>query len=167
MSWYIGMLPPETSELGAVAHGPAILAQLPGVIIGLRTIMAYTSGLEIAVMVAASGAQASLVERQFVAPAEIDPSSGLPSRGPILGENLRLSAADDSTEQPTPRRNTAARSRSGFYRREYLFVTSELPTSSQLRYLIAWPSVGIRPFTVEVAIPEPEDIRRRIITLPH
>ncbi|KAF0957227.1 hypothetical protein MLGJGCBP_00026 [Rhodococcus sp. T7] len=60
MSWHIGMLPPETSDLGAIAHGPAVLARSPGLQVGLRTIIAYKGGLEIAVVVVATGAHADV-----------------------------------------------------------------------------------------------------------
>lgn len=167
MAWHIGMLPPETSDLGAIAHGPAVLARSPGLQVGLRTIIAYKGGLELAVMVIATGAHADVAERQYRAPAEIDPVTGRPNPQPVFGVAFRFSAADDSTEQPFPRRSTAARSKPGVFRREFLYTTSELPRSTLVRYLVAWPQVGLSATTVELTLPDPDDLRRHIIPMPN
>lgn len=63
----------EELELPAIAHGPAILARSTGLVIGLRDIVAYSTGLQISVVALATGVHAEAAARQFRAPAEIDP----------------------------------------------------------------------------------------------
>ena len=44
MVWYQRFMPPDAKELGAIAHGPKLLAQVEGVTVGLRSIVAYKIG---------------------------------------------------------------------------------------------------------------------------
>ena len=112
--------------------------------VGLRSIFAYSAGLEIALLVSATGSAAELVARQYSASAEIDPITG--SRHPAndLGVGLRFDALDDSTAQPFQRKSTEGFGRDPErYEREFLFYTKELANSSRVQYRIAWPEVGL------------------------
>ncbi len=53
MAWFM-IDPSNGKEIGAIAHGPALLARAEGVTVGLRSIMAYSVGLEVAVTVVAA-----------------------------------------------------------------------------------------------------------------
>lgn len=80
---------------------------------------------------------------------------------------MRFSAADDSTEQPVPTHNREAGQRRcvDHYFREYHYETSELPESTMLRYLLAWPQVGLDATIVELDLPDPRVLRDNILTL--
>lgn len=168
MTWHMGVLPPRRStELAAVAHGPAILARTTGIVVGLRSIFAYSAGLEIALLVSATGSAAELVARQYSASAEIDPITG--SRHPAndLGVGLRFDALDDSTAQPFQRKSTEGFGRDPErYEREFLFYTKELANSSRVQYRIAWPEVGLPTTDVILTLPDVQVLRDNIIILP-
>ncbi|ABG94974.1 conserved hypothetical protein [Rhodococcus jostii RHA1] len=109
MSWHIGMLPPETPDLGAIAHGPAILARSQGLQVGLRTIIAYKGGLEIAVMVVATGAHADVAERQYKGAGRDRPGHRTPEPPPGPGGGLPVQCCrrlDRATISPPQHRRT-------------------------------------------------------------
>ncbi len=80
--------PSNDKEIGAIAHGPALLARVEGVTVGLRSIMAYSAGLEIAVTVVGSGVHAEAMRRQYTAPAVIDPQTGKRRPGKVHGRPM-------------------------------------------------------------------------------
>ncbi len=102
MTWPQRVVPPDAMEMGALAHGPRVLAQTVGIVVGLRSIVAYTSGLDLAVVAVSSGSHAEAMRRQFQAPAEIDPVTGERRRGEWVGERLQLRALEDSASSPSP-----------------------------------------------------------------
>ncbi|MCI2238033.1 hypothetical protein MO973_38250 [Paenibacillus sp. TRM 82003] len=55
-------LPPD--ELGAVVHGPVVLARATGIVAGLRCVFAHTGGLLLPVVLRAGGVQAEAAARQ-------------------------------------------------------------------------------------------------------
>lgn len=159
-------MPPDAAEIGAIAHGSAVLAQTAQVIVGLREIVAYSSGLDLAVVVVAAGLQAERMKNQFVAPAEHDPETGQPRRGEYPGEQLQLRALEDPALQPIRRRSTEGwHQHPGTYRREFLFEISPLPTSSNLPLVTSWEAIGLEPVTRRLTLPEPESLREAITPL--
>ncbi|RYF56006.1 MAG: hypothetical protein EOO27_19525 [Comamonadaceae bacterium] len=62
MAWFM-IDPSNEKEIGAIAHGPVLLARVKGVTVGLRSIMAYSAGLEVAVTVVGSGIHAEAMRR--------------------------------------------------------------------------------------------------------
>ena len=81
-------------------HGPIVLARSTNVVVTLRSIVAYSTGLDLSVVARAWGAESERMELQFTAPAEIDSVSGRPRRGEMHRERLQLRALDDSTLSP-------------------------------------------------------------------
>ncbi|MCJ0906272.1 hypothetical protein [Rhodococcus sp. ARC_M6] len=132
MVWYRRFMPPGAKELGAIAHGPRLLAQVDGVTLGLRSIVAYTSGLELAVVVVATGVHADALLRQYTAPASPDPESGRRRPGETHGRPLRLRALEDSVLQPIRHRDGQGHQNSEMYQREYLFELKPLPDTEDL-----------------------------------
>lgn len=74
MAWF-RIDPSNGKEIGAIAHGPALLARVEGVMVGLRSIMTYSVGLEVAMTVVGSGIHAEAMRRQYTAPSVIDPET--------------------------------------------------------------------------------------------
>lgn len=159
----------ERSELAAIVHGPALLARTSGLIVGLRSIVAFSTGLEISIVVRATGVHAEALARQYRAPAEIDRESSRPNPSSKIkpGLPMRFSAADDTTEQPVPRSDGEGfADRAGeLYCRELLYRTSDLPSTTVLRYLVSWPQIGLAETAVALTIPDSGTLRRNIISL--
>lgn len=55
---------PEPDELGAIAHGPVVLARSPGIVAGLWCVVAQTGGLSLPFVLRAAGVQAEAASRQ-------------------------------------------------------------------------------------------------------
>lgn len=166
MTWPQRIVPPDAMEMGALAHGPRVLARSVGVVVGLRSIVAYSSGRDLAVVAVASGTHAEAMRRQFQAPAEIDPETGERRRGEWVGERLQLRALEDSVLQPVPRRSTAGfHQQENTYRHEYFFEVSPLPDTTELPLVTAWPAIGLEPVTTYLELPPSEVLRAGIISL--
>lgn len=162
MTWPQRVIPPDATEMGAIAHGPRILARDPGLIVGLRSIVAYSSGLDLAIVAIANGVRADAMEQLFQAPAELDPVTGEPRRGRWAGEGrqLQVRALDDAMLQPVPRRHTQGfHQQPDSYRREYLYEISPLPDVTELPLLTAWPALGLAPVTTYLELPAPAVLR--------
>lgn len=166
MTWPQRYLPPDSAEMGALAHGPRILARAAGIVVGLRSIVAYSSGLDLAVVAVASGPQAVAMKSQFTAPAEIDPATGRPHRGELRQEMMQLRALEDSRLQPVLYRNTEGfHQRPDSYRREFLYEISDLPHTTELPLITAWPALGLGPVTAHLEIPTAEALRAAVVPL--
>lgn len=166
MAWSQRYLPPDTAEIGALAHGPRILARAPGILVGLRSIVAYSSGLDLAVVAVAAGPQADAMRSQFTAPAEIDAETGQPYRGELRREMMQLRALEDSRLQPVLYRSTEGfHQKPNSYRREYLYEISDLPHTTELPLVAAWPEIGLDPVTTYLEIPTAEVLQAAIISL--
>ncbi|MDF3309941.1 hypothetical protein P3H15_33540 [Rhodococcus sp. T2V] len=152
--------------MGAIAHGPTLLARADGVTVGLRSIVAYTSGLDLAVVVVATGVHADALQRQYTAPAIIDPATGRRRPGETHGRPLRLRALEDSVLQPIRHRDGQGYQSPEMYQREYLFELTPLPDAEDLPLIAEWPEIGLRPVTTHLTLPPPAELAAAIIPLP-
>ena len=166
MVWYQRFMPPDAKELGAIAHGPKLLAQVEGVTVGLRSIVAYTSGLEFAIVVVAKGVHADALRRQYTAPAITDPETGRRRPGETHGRPLRLRALEDSVLQPIRHRDVQGYENSEIQQREYLFELTPLPDTEDLPLIAEWPEIGLGPVTTHLKLPPPAVLAAAIIPLP-
>lgn len=165
MVWYQRFMPPDAKELGAIAHGPRLLAQVDGVTVGLRSIVAYTSGLELAVVVVAKGIHAEALLRQYTAPAVTDPETDRRRPGETHGRPLRLRVLEDSELQPIRRRDGMGYANSEMQQREYLFELTPLPDTEDLPLIAEWPEIGLGPVTTHLKLPPPAVLAAAIIPL--
>jgi hypothetical protein len=166
MVWYQRFMPPDAKELGAIAHGPTLLAQVDGVTVGLRSIVAYETGLELAVFVVATGVHADALLRQYTAPTVIDPETGRRRPGETNGRPLRLRALEDSVLQPIRHRDGQGYVNSEIQQREYLFELTPLPDTEDLPLIAEWPEIGLEPVTTHLKLPPPAVLAAAIIPLP-
>ncbi|KXF54113.1 hypothetical protein AXA44_42000 [Rhodococcus sp. SC4] len=166
MAWFM-IDPSNDKEIGAIAHGPVLLARVEGVTVGLRSIMAYSAGLEVAVTVVGSGIHAEAMRRQYTAPAVIDPETGKRRPGQVHGRPMRLRALEDSILQPVPRSdNRGWYDSQDLYQREYLYEVTGLPQTRNLPLVAEWPEVGLEPVTTHLVLPDPSELAGAIIPLP-
>ncbi|GAB3464046.1 hypothetical protein AB1207_12050 [Kineococcus endophyticus] len=54
----------EPEDLGAVVHGPVVLARAPGIVAALRCVFAHSEGLSLPFVLRAEGVQAEAASRQ-------------------------------------------------------------------------------------------------------
>lgn len=155
MSWFMTD-PSNAHEIGAVAHGPMVIARNEGITVALRSITAFSSGLEIAVTVVGRGIHAEAVQRQYTAPAVTDPQTGRSRPGPKRGRPMNLRALDDPVLQPVMRGDSQGwYNTANLYQREYLYEISGLPNTRHLPLIAKWPEVGLDPATIDLLLPEP------------
>lgn len=128
--------------------------------------MAYSSGLELAVVVVAKGIHAEALLRQYTAPAVTDPETGRRRPGKTHGRPLRLRALEDSELQPIRRRDGLGYANSEMQQREYLFELTPLPDTEDLPLIAEWPEIGLRPVTTHLKLPPPAVLAAAIIPLP-
>ncbi|MFD4368687.1 hypothetical protein [Rhodococcus sp. NPDC058521] len=166
MVWHQRLMPPDSSELGAIVHGPVILARATNVVVALRSIVAFSTGLDLSIVAVAWGAESDAMKLEFTSPAEIDPANGRPHPTRVQGERLVLRTLDESVPQPLPHRSTEAFNQiPGSYRREYLFVIRPLPSVTELRLVTAWTNIGLHSTKSGLALPPLAKIREAIIPL--
>lgn len=159
--------PSNDKEIGAIAHGPVLLARVEGVTVGLRSIMEYSAGLEIAVTAVGSGIHVEAMKRHYRALAVIDPETGKRRTGQVHGRPLRLRALEDSVLQPVPRSdNRGWYDTEELYQREYLYVITGLPPNLDLPLIAELPEIGFDPVTIHLVLPDPYDLVNVIISLP-
>lgn len=165
MAWFM-INSSNAKEMGAIAHGPALLAECEGVTVGLRSIVAYSSGLEVAVTVVGRGIHAEAIRRQYTAPAVIDSETGKRRPGKTHGRPMRLRALEDPVLQPVLRSDSQGWYDSpDLYQREYLFEISELPRTRDLPLIAQWPEVGLDPVTTHLLLPDPRELAAAIFAL--
>ena len=158
--------PSNAAEIGAVAHGPMVLTQNEGITVALRSIMAYSRGLEIAVTVVGRGIHAEAIHRQYTAPAVTDSETGRSRPGPKRGRPMKLRALDDPLLQPVLRADSQGWYNTvDLYQREYLYEISDLPNTRHLPLIAEWPEVGLDPVTTDLLLPEPAALAASIIPL--
>jgi len=153
--------PPE-ADLGAVAHGPLVLARSNGVAVGLRCVFAHPTGLHLPLVVLANAIHAEAAARQTgqsPAPPGYQPSdppdwSQLEVVGELngrVGEMLPFSATRSSGLDR--------------YTEQAEYWIGELPRDGILRLTVAWPRIGLDSTTTTLQVDPPGQIAAGTIAL--
>ena len=157
-------MPPD--DLGAVVHGPVILARATGIVAGLRCVFGHSGGLLLPVVLHASGVQAEAAFRQTSSRRESMIQAGEPDRGQApsqslpqvhVGVNERLGVAD-------PSRSTRSAGKDAFEMQANYWI-GELPRDRQVRIGVAWPQAGLPQSQIVITLDDLEDLLGRVLPL--
>lgn len=147
-AWMYGA-PPDA--LGAVVHGPALLARDVGIAVGLRCVFAYAGGLLLPLALAVRGEPANL--------------AGAVSFGNDPAPTLRLVATMNGKSGAVESWRTEGLGGSGRYDLHSTYWISELPTDDRLRLTVAWPEIGLSETGTDLLLSELTDLENRVISL--
>jgi hypothetical protein len=158
--WPASVLP--LRELGAVVHGPVLLARSPGIAAGLRCVFAHASGLHLPLVLHAEGVRAeAAMRRTFPTPggtAEIDPWSG-----PVLTVELDgETRTADAGQQESSGGSTAD---SDVFDLAASYWIGRLPPDGVLGLTFAWPEAGLARSTVALRLGDLSDVAARVVAL--
>ncbi|MDQ1288598.1 MAG: hypothetical protein QG622_2164 [Actinomycetota bacterium] len=153
-------LPPEA--LGAVVHGPVIIARSPGVVVGLRCVFAYPEGLRLPVVVVATGVHAEAAQRQRGYWGSPDGDLGEPPGSSWLLLDVQVNGKEGEVE-PFAEADSTGEDR---HVQESEYWIGELPDDGTLRLGAAWPQVGLAPSAVTLALPGLREAAATAIPLP-
>jgi len=121
---------PLPEDLGAVVHGPVLLARVDGVAVGLRCVFAHPTGLHLPVVLLANGHGADLANR-----------ASFPGR--VSTPTFRLLAeANGKRGRVDPWRQGSEGGDGRFEMRADYWV-NELPDDRTLALTVAWPEIGL------------------------
>ncbi len=153
--------PPE-AELGAVVHGPLVLARTSGIAVGLRCVFAHPTGLHVPLVVLARAIHAEAAGRQTGhQPA---PSGYRPSDPPGWSQLELVGQVNGRTGEMSP--FSATRSSSlDRYTEQAEYWIGELPRDGVLRLTVAWPRLGLASATTTLRLDPPDRIAAGAVTL--
>lgn len=129
-----------------IAHGPALLARSPGIVVGLRCIFAHSVGLRLLVVLHAVGTQAEAAGRHT------------PGVSIVVAVNGRTGHALPVTQ-------------SGSFNNDHFDLDldvwiPELPEDSQLPITCSWPQAGLAEQTVTLTLADLATTANHVIALP-
>ena len=160
---------PPDDELGAVVHGPVLLARSPGIAAGLRCVFAHPNGLQLPLVLRAEGVQAEAARRDKFVPGRGERSGGAwrgaPWAGPVL-----VAGADGEERTVVAGASTSGGGRmfggeDDSYRFDGLYWIGDLPTDNMLRLTVAWPEAGLAETTTVLELADLDDLADRIVHL--
>jgi hypothetical protein len=145
-------------ELGAVVHGPVLLARSPGIAAGLRCVFAHPTGLHLPLVLHAEGVQAEAAGRRiFPAP------GGTADPGPWSGPVLTVEADGESRTADAGGQESSGSSDAFDLAANYWI--GRLPRDGVLRLTFAWPEAGLSSGTAVLHLGDVADFGARVFPL--
>ena len=152
--------PPD--ELGAVVHGPVILARATGIVAGLRCVFAHTTGLLLPFVLRAEAVQAEAASRQAF--------------GHI---HEPITDPDDTRSWSLPQVHVAVNDQAGFadssggptsggdddFEMQARFWIDEIPRDGRLGITVAWPQAGLPQTRTVLHLEGLNDLHERVLPL--
>jgi hypothetical protein len=156
LRWPAELLP---DELGAVVHGPVVLARSPGIAVGLRCVFAHPRGLHLPLVLRAQGVQAEAAGRRTGHRAEwespgSDAWSGLLLTVEVDGEIRTADPAGQETSGSVDRFDLAGS-----------YWVGRLPTDRRLGLTVGWPQAGLAEQRVVLELDDLDDFADRVLSL--
>ncbi|WP_432571277.1 hypothetical protein [Kineococcus sp. SYSU DK005] len=152
--------PPD--ELGAVVHGPVVLARATGIVAGLRCVFAHTGGLLLPFVLRARGVQAEAACRQtFGHLREPGPDGGgavswsLPQ---VHVEVDGLAGFADSSGGPSSGGDDD-------FEMQARYWIDRLPRDGRLGIGVAWPRAGLPESRTVLELGDLGDLHERVLPL--
>jgi len=148
-AWPYGR-PPDA--LGAVVHGPALLARQVGITVGLRCVFAHPDGLHIPLVLAARGEPADRAGSVRFGRVESSPI-------------LQLTATMNGRSGPVDSTQTEGRGGTGTFDQRSTYWINALPEDGRLRLSVAWPEIGLAETITDLLLGDLDDLEDRVIPL--
>lgn len=152
--WPPGM-PPE--ELGAVVHGPVLLSRAPGIVAGLRCVVAHPGRLLLPLVVRAEGVQAEAAGRQTF-------HDGLPL-GEVGGSQPQLHVTVDEMSGYADASATQCSGGGDAFSLDADYWITHHPRDGRLHVSIAWPEAGLPETSTVLVLEGLDDAQERIVRL--
>jgi hypothetical protein len=148
--------PPET-ELGAVVHGPAVLARSPGIAAGLRCVFAHPTCLHLPLRLLAEGVQAEAAVRRSEGGGR--PTDEIPEATPR--SSLQLTIEVDGESRTADPAGATWSGGSEHFSLEAGFWVGALPRDGRLTLTAGWPEAGLAPATTVLEL-DLDDLAGRV-----
>jgi hypothetical protein len=151
-------LPPD--ELGAVVHGPVVLARSRGITAGLRCVFAHPGGLHLLLVLRAVDVQAEAAGRHSghhrgeLVPPGPDPWSGMVLTVEMDGESRTADPAGQVSGSHTDRFDLEAD-----------YWIGRLPRDRRLQLTAAWPQAGLTASSTLLQLDDLDDLGGRVLSL--
>ena len=161
-------LPPEREPniLGAVVHGPAMIAESVGIAIAVRCIFAKPDGLEIDLALRAIGVQAEAAVRQTFGTSPRGQSGDQATSMWHGGsEPVLLVEVDGRRVLADPQGSTSSGGDEVFAS-DLQVAVAELPLDGSITFTASWPEAGLAEGSVTLALETFDDLENKIIRLP-
>ena len=157
----------DSTVLGAVVHGPAVIARSPGIAIAVRCVFARPGGLELDLVLRAVGVQAEAAGRQS------------------FGEHARVLSETDGSVQPWTggfepdltveidgRRaviypfEQGTSSGGDEFTSELRLAVGTLPSDGRVTLIASWPRAGLAEAAVTLTLASLDALQDRVVQLP-
>ncbi|NAZ74316.1 hypothetical protein GTQ99_02600 [Kineococcus sp. T13] len=153
-------VPPD--ELGAVVHGPVILARATGIVAGLRCVFAHTTGLLLPFVLRAEGVQAEAASRQ------------------VFGHiHEPINDPHDTRSWSLPQVHVEVNDQAGFadssggpssggdddFEMQARYWIDELPRDGRLSITVAWPQAGLSQTRTTLVLDDIDDLETKVLRL--
>ena len=154
-------------ELGAVVHGPTVLARSPGITAALRHVIAHPGGLYLTLVVHARDVHAEAAardrSRHLRTPTDRSPRED-PGSDPWSGPLVTVTV--DGDERRADAGSGQSSSDADSHHSEAVHWIGRLPTDGRLRITVAWPQAGLAEATTELQLDDLRDLADRVVQLP-
>lgn len=144
-------------ELGAVVHGPIILARATGIVVGLRCVFAHTAGLQLPMVLRATGVKAEAASRSRQRPlGEHDPR-------PFSGPTMHVEVGDHSGwADPSQTRTTGGKD---YFAMDANYWINQVPSDPRLFLTVTWLQAGLPESRTELALDHLDNYDDQILPL--
>ena len=150
-------VPPD--ELGAVVHGPVLLARAPGIAAGLRCVFAHPGGLRLPFVLRASGVQAEAAGRRTFRRPHEETGGGDPWSGVTLHVEV------DGVAGIADAANQESSGSADAFTLESTYWIDRLPRDGRLRLTVAWEQAGLAGTTTELRLDDLGNLGDRVVAL--
>ena len=154
LRWPPHVLP---EELGAVVHGPVVLARSPGIVAGLRCVFAHPSGLHLPVTVRAEGVQAEAAGRRTFPRGE--------GTRPEPWSGLQLTVEADGESRTVDPAGQESSGSEDHFRAEVTYWVGTLPRDGRLRLTLGWPEAGLAEASTVLDLTGLDELATRVLPL--
>lgn len=148
--------------MGAVVHGPLVLARSGGVAVGLRCVFAHPTGLHLPLVVLANGVHAEAAARQSGHPPA--PPGYRPSDPPKRSHLQVLGELNARVAELLPFETTCSSGLDRYHEQAGYWI-GEHPRDGVLRLTVTWPRVGLDAATTTIQLVPPDRIATGAIAL--
>ncbi len=157
----------DSTVLGVVVHGPAVVARSPGIAIAVRCIFARPGGLELDLVLRAVGVQAEAASRQSFGehtdgPREAD-GSGRPWQG---GSEPDLAVEIDGRRAVVYPFEQGSSGGGDEFTSELRFAVGTLPSDGRVTLIASWPRAGLAEAAVTLTLTALDALQERVVQLP-
>ncbi|NAZ84441.1 hypothetical protein GTR02_21810 [Kineococcus sp. R8] len=153
-------VPPD--ELGAVVHGPVILARATGIVAGLRCVFAYSTGIFLPLVLRAEGVYAEAASRQAFGPHGEPITDSNDTRSWSLPQ-VHIEVNDQAGFTDSSGGSSSGGENSFEMQADHWI--DELPRDGRVTITVAWPQAGLPESRTTLVLEGLDDLHERVLPL--